>query len=82
MIAQTIIYRILFGKPYKGKLKVGDRIYSKYFGKDLIITKIYSDKTWYFYIEHPNYNMLREFDQGEELKARTKLSELEKQIKI
>lgn len=78
-LTQTI-KRILFGKPYEGNLKVGDRIYSPTMKKDLIITRILSDNNWYFVIEHPNYQMMRDFaDEGVGVKAKVKLSELERE---
>jgi len=78
-IITKTIKRILFGKSYEGNLKVGDKIYSPTMKKDLIITRILSDDNWYFVIEHPNYQMLRDFaDEGVGVKAKIKLSELEK----
>jgi len=49
------------------KLKAGDRIYSKYFSQEIIITRVISDKDWYFVLSH------------RELKAKTPLSYFERE---
>lgn len=72
------IKKLIFGEPYTGKLKAGDKVYSEYFKRFLVITKIVSDKVWYFKIEYPNYSMLRDIDEDTELEAKTPLSEMER----
>lgn len=75
-----LIKRILFGKSYEGNLKEGDKIYSPTMKKDLIITRILSDTNWYFMIENPNYQMIRDIaEEGEEVKSTLSLSELERE---
>lgn len=66
------IKKLLFGKPYKGFLKIGDKVYILSAKKYAFITKIYSDSFWFFEFEYPGY------DQEGSFKSYRLLSEVEK----
>ncbi len=74
---KNLIKRLLFGPPYEGKLKVGDKIYHEILQRFIRITRITSNKVWYFEVEYPNYTMLKE-GLGEEVRGRQLLSEMER----